>query len=487
MANPRVSTRVTASMWGEQAVCEVQAPSEAQEKDSTLSFPGAREFNESTERWDIFQAPSFAAALAVGSEEDLVAAVKLATSYNIPFLATGTRHGYGNTIGELQDGLALDLSPLNSIVVDANAETVTVGPGVFSVDVFDPVFEAGYSMPTGTCSCVGLIGATLGAGIGRLSGTHGLMIDALLSVRIVTADGSLLTASETSNSDLFWAIRGAGANFGIITSATYRITPITSTYTNVQLIFPAGSNGTVLDWFATVDISAKWAIGVTMAFNAEAGAAAALFVSAVYYGPREEALAVLDPILHSDPGPIFFTAEDVPWNRLTTSAGFGTDAQTCAKGSIHDIHGVNIRDRDAETLREVFELLNTFYAEYPAGRGVGVGLEGWSNEAVVAVPDEETAFPWRDTQIYTLIQAIWTPGNTATQNAVTSVALDIRSRLAATSGYGDLSVYVNYAIGDETLEQRYGKRKLPRLSELKRRYDPGNVFRFHHALPSEYP
>jgi FAD/FMN-containing dehydrogenase len=70
---------------------------------------------------------------------------------------------------------------------------------------------------------------------------------------------------------------------------------------------------------------------------------------------------------------------------------------------------------------------------------------------------------------------------------VTSLALDIRSRFAATSGYGGLAVYVNYAYGDETLEQMYGARKLPRLSALKRRYDPDNVFRFHHALPSTYP
>ncbi|CEN60633.1 hypothetical protein ASPCAL03069 [Aspergillus calidoustus] len=382
----------------------------------------------------------------------------------------------------MQGGLALDLSPLNSIVVDADAGTVTVGPGVPSADVVDPVFEAA----TGICSCVGLIGATLGAGIGRLSGTHGLMIDALLSVRVVTADGSLLITSETFNPDLFWGIRVAGANLGIVTEPTYRLTPETSTYTSVDLVFPAGSNGTVLDWFADVDISAKWAIGMSMGFSEEAGGAA-LSVNVVYHGPREEALPVLSPILHSDPGPIRSSVQEVPWNRLSASTGFGSDAQTCVKGTIQDIHGVNIRERDVGSLGEVFELLSTFYAEYPAGRGIGVGFEGWSNEAVVAVPDAEMAFPWRDAQVYTLIRATWTPGDTATQNTVTSLALDIRSRFAATSGYGGLAVYVNYAYGDETLEQMYGARKLRRLSALKRRYDPDNVFRFHHALPSTYP
>ncbi|KAJ0418289.1 hypothetical protein BJY00DRAFT_325145 [Aspergillus carlsbadensis] len=454
--------------------------------DSTLSFPGATEFNASTQRWDTYRPPTFAAALAVGSEEDLVAAVKLATRYNIPFLATGTRHAYGSTIGEMQGGLALDLSPLDSIVVDADARTVTVGPGVPSADVFDPVFEAGFSMPTGTCSCVGLIGATLGAGIGRLSGTQGLMIDALLSVRVITAAGSLLTASETSNPDLFWAIRGAGANFGIVTSATYRLTPETSTYTSVDFIFPAASNGTVFEWFADVDISARWAIAVRMSVIDEAGSAG-ISVSAVYHGPRDEALAVLDPIIQSDPGPLVMNISEIPWNRLNAETGFAQDAQICVKGSIWSIQGLNIRDRNAGTYGEVFETLSAFYAEYPAGRGLGVAFEGWPNEAVVAVPDEETAFPWRDTQIYTMVQATWAAGDTATETTVTALALDIRSRLAATSGYGGLTVYVNYASGDETLEQIYGVEKLPRLSALKRRYDPRNVFRFHHALPSTYP
>jgi FAD/FMN-containing dehydrogenase len=102
------------------------------------------------------------------------------------------------------------------------------------------------------------------------------MIDALLSVRVVTADGSLLIASETFNPDLFWGIRGAGANLGIVTEPTYGLTPETSTYTSVDLVFPAGSNGTVLDWFADVDIPAKWAIGMSMGFSEEAGGRRAL-------------------------------------------------------------------------------------------------------------------------------------------------------------------------------------------------------------------
>lgn len=95
-----------------------------------------------------------------------------------------------------------------------------------------------------SCSCVGVVGATLGAGVGRFQGIHGLIIDTLLSVRLVTAKGKIITASATENSDLFWGLRGAGANFGIILSATYKITDLSNggTVTSADLIFPANAN-----------------------------------------------------------------------------------------------------------------------------------------------------------------------------------------------------------------------------------------------------
>lgn len=91
---------------------------------------------------------------------------------------------------------------------------------------------------------MGVVGATLGAGVGRFQGIHGLIIDTLLSVRLVTAKGKIITASATENSDLFWGLRGAGANFGIILSATYTITDLSNggTVTSADLIFPASAN-----------------------------------------------------------------------------------------------------------------------------------------------------------------------------------------------------------------------------------------------------
>ncbi|KAL2825437.1 FAD-binding domain-containing protein [Aspergillus cavernicola] len=449
-----------------------------------LSKPGASEFTEATARWNSYQAPTYAAALSVGSEEDLTTAVTLATAHKIPFLATGGRHGYGSTLGKLQDGLALDLSPLNNMTIDASAGTLTVGPGVILSDIIEPVFKAGYQIQTGTCSCVGMIGITLGAGIGRLVGTNGLMIDALLSARVVTATGKVLEVSSTSNPDLFWAIRGAGQNFGILTSATYQLHPVTSTYTSVDLIFPADLHVTFFNALASFNISAKWAIAAQIFFNTDTGEPA-IMASCVYHGPQDEALALLAPIL--DLGPVYRTVIEVPWNRLNAEAAFGSDTETCIRGSIHDIYGVTLRKRTAETWISVFGMLSKFYESNPDARGSVVLFEVWANHAAVAVPDDETAYPWRDAEVYMIIQGTWPPGNNSAQDAFTATAREVRATLASTSGYDDLAVYVNYAKGDEKLEQIYGARKLPRLVELKRRYDPDNVFRFHHALPMGLP
>ena len=155
-------------------------------------------------------------------------------------MATSGKHGYCSKLNEMQQVLQIDLSALNEIHVNAGADTVTVGPGVQFKDVFDPLFNTGKEMTVGICSSVSVIGATLGTGVGRYQALHGLLIDNLISARVVTASGSLVTASNSENADLFWALRGAGVFFGVVVEATYRIHDLTSggQCQNADLVFP---------------------------------------------------------------------------------------------------------------------------------------------------------------------------------------------------------------------------------------------------------
>lgn len=156
----------------------------------------------------------------------IIIQVRLARQNNLNFLATGGRHGYTSTYGRLRNGLAIDLSKLNSVSVDRDDATLTIGGGTIARQILRPVAEAGFELPIGGCSCPGMVGVTIAGGITNWLGTRGLLLDSLLHVRMVTSTGEIVEASETVNPELFWGIRGAAHNFGIIVSATFRLYPM---------------------------------------------------------------------------------------------------------------------------------------------------------------------------------------------------------------------------------------------------------------------
>ncbi|KAK7707677.1 hypothetical protein SLS63_013705 [Diaporthe eres] len=388
---------------------------------------------------------------------------------------------------KLQNGLAIDLSKLDTVKVDQSAGTLTIGGGVRVGQIFDPVYNAGFELQTLTSQCPGMLGGTLGAGVGRDGGRYGLMIDSLLSVRLVTADAQLIEVSAGCNADLFWAIRGAGANFGIVTSATYELHRIANDgsydghVTSIDVIFPANKSA---DYFDTVvdsfngSLPANVASETLVMYDAEANAPR-LVANWVYFGPEAEARKVLAPILNLQP--VALSVNFVPWNQLANTFLLGTDPQSCPGNRSENIYGINMRAMSASTYKAAVEKMSQFYVDHADGRQAMLSLEMFPNQAALAVPDDATAYPWRDTVAHLLILL-----NEAGE-AGDALGRQLRSDFAETSGYPDLTVYVNYAHGDEPLENIYGRTKLPRLAALKNKWDPGNVFGFNNALPTRYP
>ncbi|KFA66823.1 hypothetical protein S40285_06830 [Stachybotrys chlorohalonatus IBT 40285] len=457
--------------------------------DTTISFPDDEDaFLAATRRWSPYKPPTFSAAVTVANENDIATAVKLARAHDIPFLATGGRHGYGSTMGELELGLSIDLSQLTSAVVDKEAATLTVGGGARAHHILKPVNEAGFEMQVGGCSCPGLVGVTIGAGANHWQGVHGLVLDALLHVRLITAEGEIVEASKDINPDLFWAIRGAGANFGIIAEATYQLSPQTNNdeILIVDIAYPASTN--VSYYNAIEKLIANQPpnlshVSVTLwNFTFSAPIVVGNFL---YFGPKEEGMALLQPFYDLDP---FFSAESVvSWAKVYDTALLGSDAMNCLPGLVHSPYGSVMKNISVPTMIRSFERMAKFYTDYPAGRMTSATYQRAGNEATLAIPEESTAYPWRDAEAYQYVLLTFPPGDTVTEAAAHQLGREIRDDYAATSGYGGLAVYVNTAQGDETLEQRYGAHKLPRLASLKAEWDPDNVFRFHHALPTSYP
>jgi hypothetical protein len=156
---------------------------------------------------------------------DVIAAVRFAREHNLIVSIRGGGHNVsGNAVCER--GLMIDLSRMKSIRVDPVAKTVRAEPGVLGAELDRETQAFGLATPVGTVSTTGIAGLTLGGGQSWLASKHGFAIDNLLSVDIVTADGKLCAASATKHQDLFWAVRGAGHNFGVVTSFEYRLHPV---------------------------------------------------------------------------------------------------------------------------------------------------------------------------------------------------------------------------------------------------------------------
>ena len=156
---------------------------------------------------------------------DVIQAVNFARNHGLTLAVRGGGHN-GGGLGTCDDGIVIDLSAMKGVRVDATARTVQVEGGATWGDVDNATHAQGMATPSGIISTTGVGGLTLGGGLGHLTRKCGLSIDNLLSAEVVLADGRLVHASAEENSDLFWALRGGGGNFGVVTSFEYRLHPI---------------------------------------------------------------------------------------------------------------------------------------------------------------------------------------------------------------------------------------------------------------------
>lgn len=208
-------------------------------------------------------------------------------------------------------------------------------------------------------------------------------------------------------------------------------------------------------------------------------------LSLVYAGPKDKAIEAMAPILALEPS--YQLIKEIKWTEVSTQTTFLLDEPVCKDSQIYDIYPINWKTFNATSMSESFDKLAQFWEDNESGKTAVITVETWPVQATMAVPDDATAYAWRDTTTYIMIQMIWKELGDPVQGPADKFAVALRSDLAATSGYDGLAVYQNYAWGDETMEQIYGARKLPKLAKLKAQYDPDNVFRFYHNLPTSYP
>ncbi len=439
-----------------------------------LIAPGDGRYDEARKVYNamIDRRPGLIARCADAS--DVVAAVNFARKEGVLVSIRGGGHNAGG-LGVCDDGLVIDLSGMRKVEVDPQQKTVRVQGGATWGEVDRATHEHGLAVPSGIISTTGVGGLTLGGGIGHLSRRFGLSIDNLVSADMVLADGSSLTASEDQAEDLFWAIRGGGGNFGVVTSFVFRANPVDTVLAG-PMFWPLEQSEEVLRFYdefianAPRDVNGFFAFLTVPPgdpFPAELHLRKVCGVVWCCTGDLEQAEEALRPARELGP-PLLDGVAPVPFPGLQSAFDgvYTPGLQWYWKADFTDALPDEAIAAHVEHGSQLPSMHSTMHL-YP--------IDG----AVHDVGEDETPFAYRDSRWAEVIVGVDPdPGNAA---AITQWAKDYWEALHPHSAGG---AYVNFLMHDEGPERVKAtyRGNYDRLVEVKRRHDPDNLFRVNQNI-----
>ena len=411
------------------------------------------------------------AVVRCGGASDVMRAVRLARDNGLLVAVRGGGHNIsGNAVCE--GGLLIDLSPMRSVRVDPKKRTARVEPGV-TLGEFDKEAQAfGLATPLGINSTTGVAGLTLGGGFGWLSRKFGFTVDNLISADVVTADGELVQASAAENPDLFWAIRGGGGNFGVVTSFEFKLHPVGPDVVSGLIVHPFGRARELLAGYREVAAAAPDELTVWVVLRkapplpflpAEVHGKEVLVFAVCYTGEPANAEKALAP-LRALGEPIAdvigvqpYAAWQTAFDPLLTPGAFNY-------WKSHNFTALS--DGLLDTLVDYVGTLPTAECE------IFIAQVGGASNRIGA---DATAYPHRDANFVMNVHTRWRDRGDE-QTAIKWA----REFFAATAPHATGGVYVNFMPEDETerVPGAYGA-NYARLAALKAKYDPGNLFRLN--------
>jgi FAD/FMN-containing dehydrogenase len=404
-----------------------------------------------------------AAAVAFGRETDLEIAVR-----------SGGHSVAGLSVCD--DGIVIDLAGLQTIEVDPAAKTVRAGGGLLW-GALDAATQAhGLHTPGGRVTSTGIGGFTTGGGYGWTSSKHGLTCDNLLSAQVVLADGTVVTASERENEDLFWGIRGGGGNFGIVTEFELRLHELGPIVLAGLAMWPLDRADEVLRaWRDYVDDAPDELSTAAVIVTAPPEefvpdylqGRQALGMAVLYVGDPEEGVGVVQPL--ADLRPEVNLIQPMPYT------AFQAALDPLAPPGLRSYW----RGEYMRTLPD--EAIDTFLRHGPRLAAAGAPFSQTAifriGQGVTAVPEEATAFSHRDANYLFHPISAWSDPADDDRLIAANRAFAEAMRPFSTGG-----VYLNFTPESDRVRDAYGEEKYERLVALKDRYDPGNLFRLNQNI-----
>jgi FAD/FMN-containing dehydrogenase len=406
-------------------------------------------------------------------EDDIAVAVRFAREEGMLLAVRGGGHNVAG-FGTCDGGLVIDLSQMKKVEVDPKTRVAKAQPGLTWAE-FDKATQAhGLATTGGLVSTTGIAGFTLGGGIGWLVRKYGLTIDNLLSVKMVMADGTKLRASHTENPDLFWGIKGGGGNFGIVTEFEYQLHEIGQTVFGGVVLYPLEKAGEVLRAFAklvptmpdeittlVVFMTAPPAPFIPMQFQGTK----MLGIALCYLGPVEQATRLVKPL--RDLKPAVDLLGPIPYLGLQTmfdaAAPKGINAYwKTSYLSAFDGKVIDTMIAQASKFRSSHSQLHV----HPLGG------------AITKTGKDSGSFSHRDSPFVLNVIGFWTDSKEEAENITW-----VRETFQMMKPYSTGVPYLNFlaAEGTDQVKAAYGD-NYPRLAELKREYDPTNLFRVNQNI-----
>jgi FAD/FMN-containing dehydrogenase len=406
---------------------------------------------------------------------DVMVAVNFGRENKLPIAIRGGGHN-GPGLGSVDDGLVIDLSTMKGVRVDPKTRTARVGPGCTSGDVDHAAQAFGQAVPFGVVSTTGVAGLTLSGGHGYLSRQYSLTVDSLLEADVVLADGRFVTASESENPDLFWALRGGGGNFGVVTSFLFRTHPVAMVYGG-PIAFELSDAAMVMKWFRDNQPKAPdefyilvglQAIPPSDPFPKEHWSKKICVIVVSYNGPIAEGEKAVNAIRADLPKPIFDWAQPMPYSVIQTlfdpllPKGLqwywrGDFVKELPDAAIDAHLAYAAKLPSALSIMHLYPIDGAVHRKTKDATAWSCRDAAWS--MVIAGIDPDPAMA---PELKRWAQAYW--------KAVHEFNLE--------------GAYANFMMDDEgeaRVKAAYGD-NYDRLAQVKRKYDPDNLFRVNHNI-----